>query len=590
MYHKRGNFSASSYDNQSNLSTQQDLTYRMIKDVHHLKSKSLSRNRNPHSTIHADSDKYENFHILTLRESIHNNKKYEKLFSTISNEKKSKNFPNYSKILNERLHFSSSSLLSNESKQNHCHTLSSYKTKAISRNYKNTIADTMKKFNLLTCNTRVESLTSFRDKTKKISKEKYIYSIKQKNIKKIEENNENNLDIQKIDYNHFLNAQSLFSTFENTSTLYQKYLIKQKEKETDINEKLKEKKIQIINEIQRIKKKLSKLKSVMEQNYKNKFFLMCVKNNTTDVNKFAVQDRLEYQKNMEIIKNINKINVLSLASSAKKNKIASKRFSQILESDVILFNQLERKRINGPYMIFKNVDEFREHLNNISLSIAKLLIKFNQSQNEVATLRKNLEENKKNLESEQQMDNFFSKEIEMCEEKLKNLKAKNKDLNEYYNSIPKNEKINVFLKNKIFEIYTNLNSRFILNKKKKNSYNINEITYLRDIETGFFKLMTLINFYKENSKKQYQEICERIDKINKIKLIQSLKLKESEKMTLKIEKIIKKQNKLILQSHRQIDILNHAIPKKEKKKAITLTENDINRLLDQQLKYCFSEK
>ena len=102
--------------------------------------------------------------------------------------------------------------------------------------------------------------------------------------------------------------------------------------------------------------------------------------------------------------------------------------------------------------------------------------------------------------------------------------------------------------------------------------------------------MTLINFYKKNSKKQYQEICERIDKINKIKLIQSLKLKESEKMTLKIEKIIKKQNKLILQSNRQIDILNHAIPKKEKKKAITLTENDINRLLDQQLKYCFSEK
>lgn len=589
MQKKRGNFSASSYENQSNISTQQDLTYRMIKDVHHLKSKSLSRNRGLNSAIHTDSDKYENFHILTLRESIHNNKKYEKLFSTISNDKKSKNLPNFSKILNERLHFSSSSLLSNESKPNYCQTLSNYKTKSKSRNYNKTISDTLKKFNLLTCNTRVESLTGFLDKSKQISKEKYIYSIKQKNIKKIEENNENKLDIQKIDYNHFLNAQSLFSTFEKTSTLYQKYLIKQKEKETDINEKLKEKKIQIINEIQRIKKKLSKLKSIMEQNYKNKFFLMCVKNNTTDINKFAVQDRLEYQKNMEIIKNINKINVLSLASTTKKNKIASKRFSQILESDVILFNQLERKRINGPYTIFKSVDEFKEHLSNISLSIAKLLIKFNQSQNEAATLRKNLEEIKKNVDCGHQMDNFFSKEIHICEEKLKSLKAKNKDLNEYYNSIPKNEKINLSLRNKIFEIYTNLNSRFILNKKKKISYNINEITYLRDIESGFLKLMTLINFYKENSKKQYQEMCERIDKINKIKLIQSLKLKENEKMKLKFEKIIKKQKKLVLVSHRQADTVNHTIPKKAKKKALTLTENDINCLLDQQLKYCFSE-
>ena len=55
----------------SNVSTQQDLTYRMIKEVHHLKSKSLSRVR----TLSKKSTGIDinSFHINTLRNSIHSN-------------------------------------------------------------------------------------------------------------------------------------------------------------------------------------------------------------------------------------------------------------------------------------------------------------------------------------------------------------------------------------------------------------------------------------------------------------------------------------------------------------------------------------
>ena len=82
-------FSSSSRDNQSNLSTQQDLTYRMIKEVHHLRTHSFNRNTSKRTSLTNHDNVYDNFHMLTLRESLHKNKNYETLLSSPIDLKKS---------------------------------------------------------------------------------------------------------------------------------------------------------------------------------------------------------------------------------------------------------------------------------------------------------------------------------------------------------------------------------------------------------------------------------------------------------------------------------------------------------------------
>ena len=65
--------SSVSYDNPTNVSTQHEGTNRMIREIKHLKEYTF--------TLQKQSDKKENlfltnFHINTLRDSIHKNEKY----------------------------------------------------------------------------------------------------------------------------------------------------------------------------------------------------------------------------------------------------------------------------------------------------------------------------------------------------------------------------------------------------------------------------------------------------------------------------------------------------------------------------------
>ena len=126
--------------------------------------------------------------------------------------------------------------------------------------------------------------------------------------------------------------------------------------------------------MQRIKKKINKLRSIIELNYKDKFFLLCVKNGTNVIDKFCNADRKECLNSISSIQNMTSIKVLSSTEKSQSKFISAKRLSQILESDIILFT--EQKKVEKPYVIFKTVDEFKKCL--ITFNVAKLLIKFNQ--------------------------------------------------------------------------------------------------------------------------------------------------------------------------------------------------------------------
>ena len=170
------------------------------------------------------------------------------------------------------------------------------------------------------------------------------------------------------------------------------------------------------------------------------------------------------------------------------------------------------------------------------------------------------------------------------------LKSKNKELTEFLKNIPRSKTNYNILKNKICEVYKNINSLYTLNSNRTYKYNINEISYLQDIEIGFISLNKLLNFYKEKYPHQYNEMKEKIDKENKMKLIHELKIKENNKMKLKYENVLNKQHKLKLKRDiRIIDTLLTPSVKKKKKKVISLTQKDKKELLDEELKYCFSE-
>ena len=283
--------------------------------------------------------------------------------------------------------------------------------------------------------------------------------------------------------------------------------------------------------MQRIKKKINKLRSIIELNYKDKFFLLCVKNGTNVIDKFCHADRKECLNSISSIQNITSIKVLSSTEKSQSKFISAKRLLQILESDIILFT--EQKKVEKPYVIFKTVDEFKKCLNNISFNVAKLLIKFNQVQNEVTSLRQTMEERRKEIEKDQKMN-------------LNNLKSKNRDLLEYYYNIPKENINNPLLKQKILKVFNNINSLFPISSNKKITYNITEFSYLQDIEIGFTKLNKLMLFYKETCPKRFGKVKDKRDKENKMEMLHHLKMKERKKFILKIENIVTKQHKAIM--------------------------------------------
>lgn len=157
-------------------------------------------------------------------------------------------------------------------------------------------------------------------------------------------------------------------------------------------------------------------------------------------------------------------------------------------------------------------------------------------QNEVTSLRQTMEERRKEIEKDQKMNMFFSEETQASIEKVNNLKSKNRDLLEYYNNIPKENINNPLLKQKILKVFNNINSLFPISSNKKIIYNITEFSYLQDIEIGFTKLNKLMLFYQETCPKRFNEVKEKREKDNKMKMLHHLKMLRKKKIHIENRK------------------------------------------------------
>ena len=560
-----------SNENQSNVSTQQDYTYRMIKEVKNLKAKAFSKPRKP-KVIYLT-----NFHTNTLRDSIHHNERYQRILHTEPNKKYVlKSMPQNEGSKNN-IPNNTMTISSNENE------ISYYRTIRTDFNTVDTSKSGNYYFSLYSL-ARNETLKEFIDKSRKLRLQKLFNFIRQETFYKYESERINQKDLIDLNIYNYSTSFDLLKEFAVYSDSYYNYLSNKVDTETAKNNALKEKRIQLINDIQKLNKRLHKMQALCENNVQNKFFLLCVKNNTNQVDQFCLKDKMEYEKDQEKIKNLLHINVVENKDkngSDSQDRLTKKRISQISDTDLILGFAIRRATI---YKIFNSAEEFKSNLNKISTKVANLLNKYNEKQEELRSLRNKLEEKKEEEKTKSKELLFWEEEIAEKEKQLRSVKLKNEELTQFHQNLPKGTVISYkVLFAKIISIYKKLNEEYPMISSKM-AYNKKKtpLICLKELELTLNHLLTERKMFKEKNPQKYYESKKEIDKRNKMKQTQMLLMKEKERMRNKIIQIIEKNKKIALLPKHKVAATFYIPKRKEKHLSIDVkTKDDYQTILDE---------
>ena len=526
----------------------------------------------------------ENFHITFLRDSLQANEKLKPLFSTLL-PKNSIQFPKFNSSITSTSNFNTLKS-SNESNKNNNDSLKNIlSNKKIfiteNKNYKKKREKllSMQKKQIFFCfthhNSRNENLTQFNNKVRTIRYEKIIKLAIDEEIKKTKEKIYTNVSLVELDIYNYKLMLKLFIPYLKERNRYLGFLNKTIIFETAENNSLKEKISNLMNDIFIIKHKLGKIQKIFENNLSNKFFLLCVKNYTNQIEKFNEEDKKNYEYDKYLIKNI--FSYHSITRQLKRQKT-------LLEKLEIRRRSLKRRSINvseqfdvnyyhfpKPIIIFNDVDDFFRHLDKISIDIKNYIVEYNKINNELIEMRNLFKKRQDEIDKEEKMDNFFNEELLLSENKLLHMKFKNDELMNYKNSLlnEQNNKNNknknfVLVKKKIYEIFKNMCKGLNLVIKREFNQPITTLLYLKDIESQINNLIRYKQIQEEENSENYNLIKKEIEKNNKLK--QYLHLKESRQNDFnnKIKKIYEKNNKIIIKKDRRLvnTILNSIQNKK----------------------------
>ena len=579
--------SSLSYDNPTNVSTQHEDTNRMIREIKHLKEYTFKQNDKKENFF------LTNFHINTLRDSIHKNEKYKQILNNKSSSIRPKiTLRKYPKTKTTQYENNTMTISSLDDKSDSDYnryktitkpTILPYTTK--SRNY----------YFANYANVRNESLTNFNARSKEIRLKRIENHIRQDTLFKYENTQKNRIDQVDLDIYNYSTTLEYLKSFAQYSDAYMKFLHKTIDEESTKNQELREKKIFLLNDRQKINRRLHKMQVLYENNFQNKFFLLCVKNNTNQVKDFCDADRKEYEEEQEKIKNLLHITVVetdNVNNPHEGQKIfTTKRISQISESDLIIARGFKKPR--PPYRIFDSAEEFKNNLNSISLMVTNLLNIYNEKQQELRVLRNELEEKREEMKAKmKEMIIVNEDEVRAQEAILKVLKKKNMELVKYKDSLPKTNKTSYMtLYTKIYQIYNNINSLYPLSQKKRFCYETVKTTpldCLKALELATNFLVIEKENFKRNNPKQYNESKKEIDKEKKNTQTQLAILKEKERVKNKILKIIQKNKKLIIKPKLRVST-TYYIPKKKTYKIQTNKTEDNLKEIAQEMNDIFNE-
>ena len=402
--------------------------------------------------------------------------------------------------------------------------------------------------------TRAESIEELKDKTKQMFYEKYCNKIQENLFKTITE--EKKIAHELIDYEiyKFKKMNSLIESYIYNTDKYLIYLQEKIKKESNINLLLSEKKKEILYETYLLRFRFERLQKLYEKCIENKFFLLCVKNNTNNLEKFSEEDQNDYKKDcdsLKLIKNYNKIHRQLAKKKTLSVKGNVKRYS-ILEENI--YNGIEI--IRNPKPIFSDPELFKNKLDTITHEIQNSIINYNEKNNILLNLRENFINKLKEIEKEETSSKYFEEEIQLAEKKLFELKIRNDYLKNYLKNIPKytNNNLDSLLYKKIKEIHNKINKRekFINNKINELNENESTISRLLDIENKINFLIDFKRKQEENNHENYILLKKTIEINNKIKDYHLAKLKKLNEIKQKEKKIIDKNNKIIFKPIKKV--------------------------------------
>ena len=446
---------------------------------------------------------------------------------------------------------------------------------------------------------RAENLYDFKNKVKNEIKGKFLISLKKNLSEQIEANIKDQIGECKEKLSFIKENGELFNNYLKIYDLYDKKLNYTLLRETEINRKNVQKMKDLENDIERLKYKIIKLIYVLKDHLQIKYYLMTVKNKTKLIEKFSKNDINElifdkklltyYINNIEMRPNLNNMNNV-VRKSTKQN------YKRIFNRKNTLFNYLkkaphyrdnlmnesyyniEEKRLNHKnILMFKDKNDFYEHLNSISERITFFLNNYNainQSINfEKKELKKLIDQNNKKILEKEINDASIKLNIEIESDK------KNKMM--YENLIYENNNINYIsntLNMKIDSIFNNLYQFMKIDK----TIDINDITMIEKIDL-IEKLFNFLIKQKNEDKikypEEYNKLMKKIDREIKFEQIKLVLEEQKQQFNKKINKIIEKSNKIIIVPRKKVNenlFLKSKSTKKIKKSKNTLIEKDYN--------------
>ena len=487
--------------------------------------------------------------------------------------------------------------------------------------------DFKKKYNKFLKKKKREDLSKFIEKSKLVRKEKlinYFLSKKYKYEKELLEEKYNNIEMMSNS-----NTRNLY-LMKQFNFAYDKYLNKlfiQRIKERQMNERFKEKKLELEIDINKLKQKINKYKTqlyklinlkeliffVKNRNMQNKSksrndtnFSLLKKNledkvnftydeilskyNKKKINKSVIKD---FKKNIDINKSYMRGNSKKYApkKSIKSSNNRNKSFMKMKTESNIRLNNININKVQKKSLIIENKininnleekNDFKNSFNNIENNILNDLEYLTKQKKEIERLKKNISP----IDIDDNDNKLIAKNIEI----LNFHKNRNKTLkNQLYliqTNITKNKGINKKLHKKLYNILIFINNNFkihkeldlqklfhILNLDMREYYkkeNISKTLYIiKALENIYLFYNELIKRYllnTPNSSNLYKHILIKYRKEKEdFKKIKEKERIENEKNE-KEKNIIKKNSKIYITSHMKFNMKLYIKNKKNKKK------------------------
>ena len=581
-------------------------------------SKNKINNTNSHSNNYSD-EYYQNYafkNIFTPSESnefdpILKLKKYNKDLNAISNINSNILNTNYIKNTNSNYNFniSNSKNSINEKKKTKKGMKFNYYNGRNALNLNDQLAYPSFNSYLFARAKRYENTDQFMYKTRLMVMDKYIKNVIINTHLKQLTLNENTFENQTLNQRSLELKKKLFNSYKKTFDDYLKFLFLKFRKMNEENEELKQNIIKISIDIENMRQKIIRDLNVIKEGNSIKFFLMCVKNHTLSVNKFAKEhieiienDKLKLNENISLIspktkktdrknsrrKNtiifLNKIKKIQTHSSGKSLTLKGNPFSNNNNykrlSNNSLINSLNDETKGVPLTIFNSVEEFLDNFDTISSKLDLLIKENNDKYANLTYLKMQLSNITKSTEGQRKDSILLKKKIKEYELNLEDLKNKNKilstELNSHMDTKNKNDVKIILVLKKIYSIYINIKKYTDISYIKKDDI----ITFGRDIlkviENFFLNMLDKV--YKDKIKypteyEQFKLLLDKRKKQDAFIIFQSLL---AQKIEIKIEAVLRRASKVIYKRLRKTnDYQKYRNANKSKKKERKKTDIEL---------------